>query len=39
MSMDISHLMAEASLRAPPAVTADGTPVPDSALSAEESSS
>ena len=27
---------AEASLRAPPSVTADGTPVPDSALSAEE---
>ena len=36
MSMDITHLMAEASLRVPPAVTADGTPVPESALSAEE---
>ena len=32
----MSHLMAEASLRVPPAVTADGTPVPESALSAEE---
>ena len=28
----MSHLMAEASLRVPPAVTADGTPVPESAL-------
>ena len=36
MSKDITYLMAEASLRAPPAVTADGTPVPGSALSAEE---